>query len=209
MTATEDLRATYTRRYWEALAPSAAELELLLRSQVEGIPRIDRIAARAKSPDRFLTKAEKKNSDGSNKYSAPLYQIQDQIGARIVVFYASDVPIVAKKVEEYYTHIERRTVVPDDNWTFGYTGVHYILSLPTEAVPATVPLDQAPSFFELQIKTLWQHAWSEANHDLGYKSAAGLSPDQQRRHAFTAAQAWGADRIFDELHLESQVKSAS
>ena len=54
-------------------------------------------------------------------------------------------------------------------------------------------------FFELQIKTLFQNAWSEANHDLGYKPERELSKDEKRKIAFTSAQAWGADMIFDEL----------
>jgi putative GTP pyrophosphokinase len=42
-----------------------------------------------------------------------------------------------------------------------------------------------------------------AEHDLGYKpGAVPLTPDEKRRLAFTAAQAWGADRIFDELFHE-------
>jgi putative GTP pyrophosphokinase len=72
--------------------------------------------------------------------------------------------------------------------------------------------DESVAFFELQIKTLFQHAWSEAEHDLGYKPATVLSSDQKRRLAFTAAQAWGADQIFDELyrHIESaDVQQAS
>jgi GTP pyrophosphokinase len=55
----------------------------------------------------------------------------------------------------------------------------------------------------LQIKTLFQHAWSEANHDLGYKPAlAPVGVEDERRLAFTSAQAWGADHIFDELYSE-------
>jgi ppGpp synthetase/RelA/SpoT-type nucleotidyltranferase len=202
--AGEDLDGIYTRRYWRSLSPCAAALQRLLESQLQEVPRIDRIAARAKSPDRFLAKAERKTPDGTHKYAAPLDQIQDQIAARVIVLYTSDVPIVAKKIEDYYRHIERRTVVPDDNRAFGYAGVHYILALPGDAVPAEIRLDDAPSFFELQIRTLWQHAWSEANHDLGYKTPTSLSPDQERRHAFAAAQAWGADRIFEELHAEAE-----
>jgi putative GTP pyrophosphokinase len=58
-----------------------------------------------------------------------------------------------------------------------------------------------PKVLELQIKTLFQHAWSEANHDLGYKpDLQPLDPDDERKLAFTAAQAWGADQIFDELY---------
>ena len=59
--------------------------------------------------------------------------------------------------------------------------------------------EAVPEFFELQIKTLFQHAWSETHHDLGYKTRRKLTSDERRQIAFTAAQAWGADKIFDEL----------
>jgi len=52
------------------------------------------------------------------------------------------------------------------------------------------------------VKTLFQHAWSEAGHDLAYKPATPLSSLQKRQLAFTAAQAWGADQIFDALSRE-------
>jgi putative GTP pyrophosphokinase len=48
-----------------------------------------------------------------------------------------------------------------------------------------------PQFFELQVETLFQRAWSE--HDLGYKpGATPLTSEAKRRLAFTSAQAWGA-----------------
>jgi ppGpp synthetase/RelA/SpoT-type nucleotidyltranferase len=49
---------------------------------------------------------------------------------------------------------------------------------------------KTPQFFELQVKTLFQHAWSEAEHDLAYKPSEPITPHQQRQIAFTAAQAW-------------------
>jgi ppGpp synthetase/RelA/SpoT-type nucleotidyltranferase len=118
------------------------------------------------------------------------------------MFYLSDISSLLETITKYYRAIETRLVVPDDAWRFGYTGQHLILALPTEAVPKKINVSDAPEFFELQLKTLWQHAWSEANHDLGYKTAPELNEDQQRRLAFTAAQGWGADRVFDELVKE-------
>jgi putative GTP pyrophosphokinase len=57
------------------------------------------------------------------------------------------------------------------------------------------------------VKTLFQHAWSEADHDVGYKPGSiPLTPEEKRKLAYTSAQAWGADQIFDELF---QARSSS
>ncbi len=199
---TMSLLEEYTRLYREVLRPVAVGLEGLIRDHLASTRRVDRVAARAKAPDPFIAKASKQEPDGSPKYVDPLVQIQDQIGARIVVFYKPDVETVSGIVKRYFRPIELQTIVPDSHWTFGYFGMHFILALPTEAVPAGIAVDRAPQFFELQIKTLFEHAWSEAEHDLGYKPPEQLNGDQQRRLAYTAAQAWGADRVFEELHKE-------
>jgi putative GTP pyrophosphokinase len=52
------------------------------------------------------------------------------------------------------------------------------------------------------MNTVWQHAWSEANHEVGYTPFDKLSRNHLRRRAFTAPQAWGVGRIFDELAVE-------
>lgn len=193
-----DLREQYTRRYEHALVPMAKLLENHLKDNLKGLTRIDRIAARAKSIDRFMNKAAKE-TDGRLKYSDPLSQIQDQIGARVVTFYLDDVETVSKEIEAYYRNIESRLVVPDSESEFGYFGKHYILLLPEDLVSDDMDRGLVPKFFELQIKTLFQHAWSEANHDLGYKPEGDLQSDEKRKIAFTAAQAWGADQMFAEL----------
>jgi len=209
----DDLESLYRERRESVLAPMATRIQDDLIDRLKGCQRINCITARAKSIDRFLAKA-KKVENSQNKYSDPLNQIQDQVGARVVTLYLSDVEAIAAEVDRYFRKIEDRTVVaevdryfrkiedrtvvPDSDKEFGYFGKHYILFIPEDVLVAFEG-KECPKFFELQIKTLFQHAWSEAEHDIGYKPTIQLTSDQKRKIAFTAAQAWGADKIFEEL----------
>lgn len=199
-----DSVAEYTRRYHQHLVEIARRLERHISSHLDGCSNVDRVTARAKDPERFEEKSRRKNSDGSNKYENPLTEVQDQLGARIVLFYLGGVGPMTDVILRYFQPIEQKVLVPESEWEFGYFGKHLVLPVPRDVVPQEVDLEEVPRFFELQIKTLFQHAWSEANHDIGYKVRGGLTGDQERRLAFTAAQAWGADRVFDELVQELQ-----
>lgn len=202
-----NLRATYQERFG-LLEELAKRLEKQLNEYLQGEKRVDRIAARPKSLDRFLRKAEAM-VDGRPKYEDPIEQIQDQIGARIITFYLSDIDRIVEVIKKYYRPIETKVLLPDHEWKFGYFGRHFILLLPSDVVDRNWPREHVPGFFELQVRTLFQHAWSEANHDLGYKpGATPLKPESERKLAYTAAQAWGADQMFEELFLAQELPVA-
>ena len=81
---------------------------------------------------------------------------------------------------------------------FGYESDHYIIVIDEHLKPDG--WDNGPSMpatFELQIRTLFMHAWAEPQHDLGYKGA-GLTDDHARMLAWVASSAWGADRMFED-----------
>lgn len=195
------LESKYQKRHDEILVPVSRCLQEYLSEQVLTVERIDRVAVRAKGVDRFLEKS-KKRKNGKLVYSDPLGEIQDQIGARIIVFYTSDVQPAVDQVEKYFAKIEQLWKEPKTNSEFGYFGRHLMLRLPPDCVPEGIDLDDAPPFFELQVRTLFQHAWSEAEHDLKYKPKRELTKEHDRKFAFTAAQSWGADLLFDELFHE-------
>ena len=163
-----------------------------------GFTRVDKISGRAKSIERFELKALKKLSDGKFKYENPLTEIQDQIGIRIVTFYLSDVEYISEIILGFYDPIEEMDKQPDRYDAFSYTGKHFILFIPDEN-KIWEEGKNMPSFFELQIKTMFQHAWAEAEHDLNYKTKKELSGEDKRLLAFSAAQAWGADNVFEQL----------
>lgn len=198
-----NLNAIYRDRYESTLVPLAETLRAHTADIFKTHPRIDRITARAKDPDSFLKKANKLEKN-KLKYAEPLAQIQDQLGVRIVTLYLSDVERVHATVKQYFRPIEIRDHVPESEWEFGYFGRHYVLVLPSDVRGDDLNQQNIPDFFELQIKTLFQHAWSEAEHDLGYKpESLPLSTDDKRKLAYTSAQAWGADQIFDALFCNS------
>jgi len=200
----DSLEEEYRQRYEKALKPVALALRDHVAGCFEGQPRIDRISARAKDVKSFIAKAKKEEA-GARKYSEPLGQIQDQIGCRIITFVLADVERIDALIMKYFRAIEFEDHIPESEWEFGYFGRHYVLLLPADVVDGGIEPSMVPSFFELQVKTMFQHAWSEAEHDLGYKPGdEPLTSVQKRRLAFTSAQAWGADQIFNELFEERE-----
>jgi hypothetical protein len=92
------LYGKYERRYRAVLTSVADRLSDLISDHLSGTPRIDKVAARAKTPERFCVKAQRKNESGRLRYRDPFSEIQDQIGARVVVFYQRDVEYVETRV---------------------------------------------------------------------------------------------------------------
>jgi ppGpp synthetase/RelA/SpoT-type nucleotidyltranferase len=192
------------QKIYEINFPEIQKYSQLIKENIKntiedtGFTRIDQISGRAKSIEKFKLKALKKFNSGKFKYERPLTEIQDQIGIRIVAFYLSDVEYISKIILDYYEPIEELDKHPDRYDAFSYTGKHFILFIPPE-IKRCGEKENMPSFFELQIKTMFQHAWAESEHDLNYKTMNELSAEDKRLIAFSAAQAWGADNVFEEL----------
>ena len=207
MTKHDDLRMLYQQRFERVLSVLAPKLRDFIWDIVKEYPRIDRVSARAKDVNRFLSKA-RTLQDGKLKYSDPLNEIQDQLAARIVTFYNCDIEPMNEIINTYFASVEEKRIVPDSENEFGYEGLHHILFIPEDILTPEIDRANCPAFFELQVKTLFQHAWAEANHDLAYKPFHKLRDIQKRQIAFTAAQAWGADHIFNELFQDLSERDA-
>ena len=83
---------------------------------------------------------------------------------------------------------------------FDYESVHGIYSLPPQYLSADWDQqDDMPRTFELQVRTLFQHAYAEPQHDLGYKPDAELTDDVRRELAWVAASSWGADNALERV----------
>src|ERR1700710_3329337 len=186
------------------LAAAAHLLEQEIRDALEGVPRIDRIACRSKAYKSFMAKAF--DSSVVPPYTDPLLEIEDQIAARVIVFFLSDIPVVRTRLEKAFTPVDYRKRKPDRDESFGYESEHMICIIPPNAkTPEWLGRNDMPMTVEVQIRTIFMHAYAEPQHDLAYKGADDLSSDVRRELAWIAASAWGADHAderFFSWHLK-------
>ena len=103
-----------------------------------------------------------------------LKDITDILGARVICYFNDDVDKIGQLVEESFKidrerSSDKRALMRAD--AFGYLSLHYICSLPEDE---DFPEELCGRRFEIQIRTILQHAWSDINHDLGYKNQFGV-----------------------------------
>ena len=86
---------------------------------------------------------------------------------------------------------DKRVLIKED--AFGYLSLHYICSLP---FGDKWPDEICGKKFEIQIRTILQHAWSVIQHDIGYKSDFGVPREIRRQFARLAGLLELADDEF-------------
>jgi hypothetical protein len=109
---------------------------------------------------------------------------------------AEEIDKLGKKVEETFVidwenSCDKRALIKED--AFGYLSLHYICSLP---FGKQWPNEICGKKFEIQIRTVLQHAWSVIQHDIGYKSDFGVPRDINRQFARLAGLLELADDEF-------------
>jgi ppGpp synthetase/RelA/SpoT-type nucleotidyltranferase len=197
MSDSEQLEHEYEQRI-AALTYVCERLDQMVRDALT-IPHVDRIAFRVKDITSFVTKALKAKDDGTRKYDAPFRQIEDQVAGRVIVFFRSDLEPARKCVVKILGPVEYVRKEPAGPSAFGYESDHFVFTIPEHVIPREWSNRfDVPTTFEMQIRTLFQHAWAEPQHDIGYKGRA-LSDETKRELAWIAASAWGADTTLDRV----------
>jgi ppGpp synthetase/RelA/SpoT-type nucleotidyltranferase len=127
--------------------------------------------------------ATEKVQNSPEKYTA-FRDLTDLLGVRVITYFPDQVDQVAKIITREFDIDEDRSVdkrIFLDPDRFGYLSLHYIARL--NSARARLPEHEvfASIQFELQIRSILQHAWAEIEHDLGYKSRMAVPREVRRR----------------------------
>ncbi len=132
-----------------------------------------------------------------------LWDVTDLLGLRVITYFDDAVDRVGRVIErrlpvDFVQSVDRRRTAEDH--VFGYRSLHYVC-----LVEGDLP---AAARFEIQVRTLLEHAWAEIEHDLGYKSPAAIPAAARRRLHRLAGLLELADQEFGAIRRELDAYAA-
>jgi len=162
------------------------------KTQTMGI-KTHLVTSRVKSVESLSRKARQK------ELKDPLKQLVDLVGARVVVLFLSDLPVLDGLIRESFeVHSAEDKIESGDPASFGYMSVHYVASLGDGHQGARYD-DLKDQPFEIQTRTIVMDAWANVSHYLDYKGSSSV-PEELRRDFFALSGLfYVADQHFEML----------
>jgi len=171
-----------------------------VKSTVVSLLRIKKInfvsvEFRVKALESLLVKFAKKD------YSS-IEDVTDVLGLRVILFLASDVKKTTSIIEDNFTvdtnHSVNKSDELEDN-KIGYRSNHYICELGAQRLKLAELKPFKNIKFEIQIRTILEHAWAEIEHDRIYKYPGDIPSEYRRKLNLISGTLELMDKSFSEL----------
>lgn len=192
------------KQWYEAQRPTYELLTNTVKNTLESLiknAKIDflSITGRAKGVDSFVEKIGRKN------YQNPAQEITDLAGIRVITFIESDALKVNELIKESFSVDDSKSLDKSGDLgidKIGYRSFHFICDLGEDRCALPEFRMFKDLVFEIQVRTVLQHAWAEIEHDRNYKFAGVLPHHVRRRLHLLAGVLELADGEFDRLASE-------
>ena len=150
---------------------------------------------------------EKKIDTKAGKYSI-IDDITDVVGCRIISYFEDDVEKIVSIIKNEFDIDEENSVNKKamlESNKFGYLSYHLICKIS----PNRLLLPEYEKYkdikFEIQIRSILQHAWAEIEHDIGYKSSSAIPKELRRKFSRIAGLLETADENFCEIKKSIEI----
>ena len=207
------LKAWAAPDYWEGLT---MELYPATADRLPTPSPVQRVRVRVKRPESVADKIFRKpNSFPGGLRSENFKAMEDTLGARVVVYFLQHLPLIDREIRRH-PNLELSTESPPvaylpvelcerlalkhvhrETKESGYASIHYIVRLRDPAVP-----EYYRPWFEIQVRTIAEDAWSEVEHILGYKPDKHTSLAVRKQFQIISRQLSAIDEHFNFLGEE-------
>jgi len=144
-------------------------------SESEILPEI---SFRTKELLSIVKKIKKKQCEKEYSYSS----LNDKLGIRIICTFESELDIIDEFIKKYFIIVKADYKKADlDFNTLNYQSNHYDVKINSEIKDFKSINKYVNCIFEIQVRTLNQHAWSNAAHKLSYKQDCDLPSNFKRK----------------------------
>jgi ppGpp synthetase/RelA/SpoT-type nucleotidyltranferase len=184
--------------------PSHERLAPIVQSLLESMLQKERIeylnvTFRVKKIDEALKKISRK------QYQEPKLQLTDLSGIRVVTFLEAQVVSINKLIRDLFevddkNSLDRTEVLGLDR--LGYRSTHFVCTLGDQRAALPEYDELGDLKFEIQIRTVLQHAWAELAHDRSFKFAVALPTKIERKLNLYSGMLEIVDAAFDEISKE-------
>ena len=144
---------------------------------------------------------EKKIDTKDGKYTI-IDDITDVVGCRIISYFEDDVEKIVNIIRKEFdidekNSVNKKAILESDK--FGYLSHHLVCKISKKRLSLPEYEKYKNLKFEIQIRSILQHAWAEIEHDIGYKSSLGIPKELKRKFSRIAGLLETADENFCEI----------
>lgn len=176
------------------LTPAVVGLlkSVLSRSSIEYLDITGRTKDSASSEEKIRRK----------KYTQPETQLTDLSGIRVITFLETQVKAISSLIRATFdvdekNSLDRASHLGDDR--IGYRSTHFVCTLGQGRKGLLEYEALSDLKFEIQVRTVLQHAWAELAHDRSFKLGSGLPAKIQRKLNLYSGMLELVDGAFDEI----------